>query len=267
MDTVLIEGDRFRKGLITGTKLVFCERFDESSSIWNLKEHVHPFLEVMYFLNGGAKIHSIHDELTLSVFDIIIYPENMMHHEDVDMSRHQEVVCLGFQIPGLSGLDNIHRLTDFDSHLKWLFIEIHAQCKGDGRNKHVILDLLVQLLLHYLKNTLDTMENIDDPIRRIMLYMNENIGRSLDIGQLADIANYSASYLDRKFKERTGISPLKYLKRIRMDTAKILLGNMTLELSKVAAMVGFDDPKYFSRIFSETYGISPNTYRRSLERF
>jgi two-component system response regulator YesN len=118
-----------------------------------------------------------------------------------------------------------------------------------------------------LKDTLETIENIDDPIRRVMLYMNENIGRSLDIGQLANIANYSASYLDRKFKERTGSSPLKYLKKIRMDTAKKLLGNKTLELSKIATMVGFDDPKYFSRIFSETYGISPNAYRRSLEMF
>ncbi len=256
----------FRGGIFSEAKLVFCERFDESSSIWNLRTHRHEYLEVMYFLNGGAKIHGKDEDISLSVFDIVMYPENWSHREDIDMSRHQEVVCLGFQIPGLSGLDTIRHLTDFDNHLKWLFIEIHAQYKGTSNRRSDILEHLIQLLLQYLKDTLDTMENIDDPIRRVLLFMNENIARPIDIGQLTDIANYSASYLDRKFKERTGHAPLKYLKRIRMNTAKQLLQNDSLELVKVAEIVGFDDPKYFSRVFSEIHGLSPNTYRKSLRR-
>jgi len=260
-------GSRFNKELFARTKLVFCERFDESSSIWNLLEHAHPFLEVMYFLNGGATIHSDNDEINTSVFDIVLYPENQLHQEDIDLSRHQEVVCLGFQIPGLSGLKNIHRLSDFDNRLKWLFIEIHSQHSGNRPNRHTIVDLLMQLLLHYLKNALDNLESIDDPIRRVLLYMNENLSKQIQLDDLAEIAHYSTSYLNRKFKERTHRTPLNYLRQLRMDTAKKLLENKTLELSQISSLVGIDDPKYFSRIFSQTFGIAPSTYRSSLHRY
>ncbi|MFA5467546.1 MAG: AraC family transcriptional regulator [Sphaerochaetaceae bacterium] len=264
MEEQIIEGSRFRKGLFAKTKVVFCERFDETSDIWNLDEHEHPFLEVMYFLNGGARVHSCGSELSLSVFDVVVYPENQPHHEEVDLSRTQEVVCLGFEIPANSGLDKIYRLTDFDSTLKWLFIELHRQFKSDNPDRHYIVEHLTHLLLFYLKNALESLENIEDPIRRVILYMHDNISKSLSIEKLTNIAHYSASYLNRRFKEETGNTPLNYLKQIKMNTAKKLLENNSLDLLNIAQMVGFEDPKYFSKIFSETFGLSPTAYRKKL---
>lgn len=257
-------GSRFNKGIFTKSKLVFCERFDEFSPIWNLKEHQHSFLEVIYFLNGGARISCDQDEITTSVFDIIVYPENFIHKEDIDFTRHQEIVCLGFEIPYLSGLKSIQHLSDFDNRLKWLFIEIHRQNEANEPYKYTVIDLLVELLLSYLKIALDNTKNIDDPVRRVLLFINENISKQIQLNDLAEIANYSTSYLDRKFKERTGLSPLKYLKQIRMETAKKLLANQALEISNISTMVGIEDPKYFSRIFSQTFGISPNSFRKTL---
>ncbi len=260
-----MEGSRFSKGIFTKSKLVFCERFDEFSPIWNLNEHHHSFLEVIYFLNGGARINCDHDEITTSVFDIVVYPENTPHKENVDFSRHQEIVCLGFEIPNLSGLQSIRRLSDFDNRLKWLFIELQRQYEGIEPYKHVVIDLLVELLLYYLKNALDNVESIDDPIRRVLLYLNENLSKKIQLNNLAEIANYSNSYLDRQFKERTGLTPLHYLQRLRMDTAKKLLANDKLDISKISVMVGIEDPKYFSRIFSQTFEISPTNFRKVLD--
>lgn len=260
----MVKETPFRNGVFKNTRLVFCERFDETSDIWNLDKHEHSFLEVMYFLNGGAKVRSHGGELSLSVFDIILYPENYPHHEEVDLSRSQEVVCLGFDIPGTSGLEKIYRFTDFDSTLKWLFIEIHSQCKGASPSRTSILEHLTQLLLFYLKDSLEESGYLEDPIRRVVHYMNENISKNLSIKELANIAHYSTSYLNRKFKEKTGSTPLNYLRIIRMETARKLLENRFLSLSQIALMVGFEDPKYFSKIFSDVFKISPTGYRKSL---
>jgi transcriptional regulator GlxA family with amidase domain len=59
----------------------------------------------------------------------------------------------------------------------------------------------------------------------------------------------------------TGMSINPYLRALRLQKAKELLLTPGRPVAEVAYAVGFDDPKYFSRIFSETYGVSPSTFR------
>lgn len=254
----------FDKGYFPGARLVFCERFNERSTIWNLTRHEHPFIELMYFLDGGAHIHGDSDDLILSVYDVVIYPERYFHKEDVDLSHHQEVVCLGIQLREPSGLDRIWRLSDTYSQLRWLFIEIHAQSCNSYAGKYVLLDHLVQALFHYLKQYMDARSDIKDPISRVIHYINENLARHITVEDLAELANYSPSYLDRQFKARTGLTPIKYLNEVRLAAASRLLSrrDRDMTVSCVSNLIGFDDPRYFSRCFTARFGVSPSEYRK-----
>jgi signal transduction histidine kinase/DNA-binding response OmpR family regulator len=82
------------------------------------------------------------------------------------------------------------------------------------------------------------------------------------IPQLSKELNMSQSQLYRKIKAITGKTITAYLRRYRLHQSRILLQSTTMNISEVAYEVGFADPLYFSRMFSEEYGIPPKESRK-----
>ena len=93
-------------------------------------------------------------------------------------------------------------------------------------------------------------------------YIAENYNRNISVGEIASAAGISESLLFRKFREEEGVSPIIYLRRLRLDHAgRILLGEEGMQISEVAYACGFSDCAYFCRVFKEHYGLSPREYR------
>lgn len=79
---------------------------------------------------------------------------------------------------------------------------------------------------------------------------------------------YSPTHLRRLYKEQIGCSPSETLMALRIRRAKALLsdnGALALPIAQVAALSGFSDPYYFSRLFRQRVGCSPREYRRAVE--
>src|SRR5690606_14369938 len=70
----------------------------------------------------------------------------------------------------------------------------------------------------------------------------------------------SRSLLHRKLSSLTGQSATEFINHLRMKKAMQLLRQNQLNISEVAYTVGYNDPKYFSRVFSKYYGRSPREY-------
>jgi two-component system response regulator YesN len=58
------------------------------------------------------------------------------------------------------------------------------------------------------------------------------------------------------------MSFVDYLKRIRVEKAKELLSSTDFKIHEVALRVGYDNPKYFARIFREMTGVSPQEFKK-----
>jgi len=78
--------------------------------------------------------------------------------------------------------------------------------------------------------------------------------------QLIDAMNTSKSTLYRKIKSLTGLSPSEFVRNIRLKHACIMLKNGTGNVSDIAYLVGFNDPKYFSTCFKAEFGVTPREY-------
>ena len=100
-----------------------------------------------------------------------------------------------------------------------------------------------------------------DAIAGAIHYMNENIGKSLLLIQLAEYAGYSTSQFSTQFRQATGSSPIDYFNRLKMRYACRLLEGTSLNINNICHKVGFDDPYYFSRLFKKVVGKSPRMYR------
>jgi AraC-like DNA-binding protein len=85
----------------------------------------------------------------------------------------------------------------------------------------------------------------------------------LSLEDICQLVGMSRATLHRKLTALTGMSVSRYLRVLRLRKAKELLSTSGLNISEVAYAVGFGDPRYFSRVFSEEFGVTPAHFRHS----
>ena len=73
----------------------------------------------------------------------------------------------------------------------------------------------------------------------------------------------SHSQLHRKLDALTGCSPNKFIRVIRLNNARELLKNPAHSISTVAFNCGYNDPGYFTRVFKQEHGVTPQEWRVS----
>lgn len=99
-------------------------------------------------------------------------------------------------------------------------------------------------------------------------YVKEHYTESqLNISALADKMNVSLSYLSTIFKQSEGINLSTYISTLRLNHAKALLANPSCSIAQAALLSGYEDAKYFARLFKRKCGMTPSEYRNlSLQR-
>ncbi len=83
----------------------------------------------------------------------------------------------------------------------------------------------------------------------------------LSLADVAETVCLSGSRLSHLFKEKTGVALSDYLLRYRLEKARSLLEESSDSISRIALMVGFHDPAYFSRAFRNYFGTTPRQAR------
>ncbi len=99
-------------------------------------------------------------------------------------------------------------------------------------------------------------------VSRILSYLEQNFARPLALETLAARFNMSVGNFRRVFHDATGIAPMRYILRLRLDKAAALLAVRDDPLSRIAAEVGFNDSNYFSHQFRRRFGVAPLRYRK-----
>jgi two-component system response regulator YesN len=103
-------------------------------------------------------------------------------------------------------------------------------------------------------------------VRALVALVHTAYADDISIQAFAAEHNVSLAYFSRLFKIEVGVTFSDYLTRVRIEKAKELLARQDLRLSDISALVGYDDPKYFSQIFRKAAGESPLAYQRNLYR-
>ncbi|MCB0563853.1 MAG: helix-turn-helix transcriptional regulator [Phaeodactylibacter sp.] len=100
-------------------------------------------------------------------------------------------------------------------------------------------------------------------VARLTELVKENIGdETYDINRLCRDVGASRSKIHNRLKQWTGLSTSKFIRHIRLQKAKEILLYSDLNITQVAYEVGFKDSHYFSRVFSQSYGICPIRFRK-----
>jgi AraC-like DNA-binding protein len=98
-------------------------------------------------------------------------------------------------------------------------------------------------------------------IREITAIIEKNlIDSDFNVTMLQESVGIGQKLLYRKIKQVTGMTPVEYIRHIRLEKAARLLKEGRFSVSEVMYMVGFTKSGYFSKCFQEAYGMTPSAY-------
>lgn len=132
-----------------------------------------------------------------------------------------------------------------------------------------ILELKVKELILLLIQT----KNVDSIIELISsLYaprttqlkkvIDTHLYSNMSVDELAKLSNLSLSSFKREFKKTYSDSPQSYINAKKLEKAQALLQNTQLAISEIAFDIGFNDPQYFTRLFTKHIGVTPSDFRK-----
>jgi transcriptional regulator GlxA family with amidase domain len=88
----------------------------------------------------------------------------------------------------------------------------------------------------------------------------------LSVEDISRMLGMSYPVVHRKVTALTGRSLTLYVRSIRLQKARHLLVDPALSIAEVAYQTGFNDPKFFSRVFSEEFGMPPTAFRKNFNK-
>ena len=123
--------------------------------------------------------------------------------------------------------------------------------------KTAIMNMLLSCFLD--KPLFSVKENSD--MLKVAELINSEFAHKITVAELARKFGYSADYFSHIFKKAFGVSPQRYIINKRISVAKHMLLTTEKAVSEIAANCGFDDPLYFTRLFSKEMGVAPTVFK------
>lgn len=132
-------------------------------------------------------------------------------------------------------------------------------------NKYPIFDHQgeVAAICGLIQNYERTLGDADDPILQVVNLIKNDVTQNLSVPALATQAGISQRHLERRFRERFGISPREYIQRLRVLIAADLLRSTNRNITEIALECGFYDHSSFIRQFKNHMGTLPLKYRKA----
>ena len=115
---------------------------------------------------------------------------------------------------------------------------------------------------HYRLETPHVVDEDQQMMQQLMKFIEEHVDDDgLRIDDMAKAVGLGRSVFYERLKSLVGVSPIDFLRQLRMQRAKELIKRSSMNVSQVAYAVGFTDPKYFTKCFKKETGMTPSEYR------
>ena len=105
------------------------------------------------------------------------------------------------------------------------------------------------------------------PLQKALDYLKDNYSRKVTVPELCGVANVTPQHLIRLFNRYIGVSPIRYINRGKILSAVNMLRVTEKSVKEISYELGFDNPNYFSRIFTREVGCSPSEKRIQIRSY
>lgn len=246
-------------------------------------QHFHPEMEILYVLDGQAKLH-IQDKSWIMEKDDIIVVNSGVSHELY--SQDNNILCiLKYDYQVLTEVINqsgplfvcnscSEPLVNYEEIRGVVRELIYGELLYTRKTQSYRYSLFYRLLdilaeKYMIENLHMHPEEYDEEekLQKVIHYIHKNYQEGISLSELAEQMYISTSTLSRFFKKQTGIYFAEYVSQIRMKYAVNEMLYSNKNITKIAMDCGFSNASSFNKVFRETFCCSPTEYRtRMLEQ-
>lgn len=160
-----------------------------------------------------------------------------LHEFDI---QQDELLC------GSTNLyDLLFKQSTYEELRQWYLDIVEQACKRISEKKEEFTSHTVTLGIEYIKN---------------------NYYRDISLTEVADHVGLNPSYFSRVFKIETGATFVEYVRKVKMEAAMSMLQSSGKRVYEICEELGYNNVQYFSNIFKNVVGVTPNEYRKAREK-
>lgn len=138
---------------------------------------------------------------------------------------------------------------------------MHIQACGSYTELLSLLDVTLQKVHDALKQT--QQDKTEIIVARCLDWIHDKLKEDLTLERVAEHFYFNPSYFSTLIKSRTGKTFSDHVTEARMRQAKVLLAANKLRIYEISAECGYQDTKYFCRVFKKHHGMSPEAYKHT----
>ncbi len=104
----------------------------------------------------------------------------------------------------------------------------------------------------------------DETIIQLQDWMQQSFQEDISLARMVEVSGLTQRTLSRRFKDATGMTPVGYVQKLRLNMATELLRTTDLSIREISTQVGYTDPIHFSRLFQKHFQLCPSDFKRSV---
>lgn len=204
------------------------------------------------------------------------------------------IVFMDIEMPGINGLEAAERIRMMDKDCHIVFLTAYDDFNFAKKAitvkalnyllKPTSEEEIVQVVEEAIKNISDkgvsnnkkilnrneVLESYNDTYEHIRIgvvkeeilqYIQKHYIEDISMQDVAEAMNYSNAYFSKLFKQGFNQSFTTYLTEYRIEKAKELLIDITVNVKEISEKVGYNDSNYFAKVFKRVVGVTPSEYR------
>lgn len=227
---------------------------------------------------GVAKYLKLHTDR----FGIIYEADNGQDAFDIIVKHQPDIVLLDIQMPKMDGITVMQKTAKLNQNSLFVILSGYDEFKYAqqvlhyGSREYLLkpvrasdsLACLNKLADKYIDTEEKRIEEKESEesvpfVKEAKEYVEEHYTENLTVKEVAGIIGISSGYLSTMFNQSMGQSFVDYLNQLKINHACVYLEQNYLKVYEIAYKVGFQDEKYFTKVFKKIKGITPKEYKNN----
>lgn len=263
---------------------VYIHTFEPS---YQMKEaHQHEAVEVISVLHGSSFMIINNQYIKIKKHESLVIFPNVRHRYFLAEKECCRIINVHFNPDDLSSFFNpenfqdslrfvyeikTHTMSYFrlvdDGAIRNVSERLVREVENNGQYTELLIRLYICELNLHLSRIIDTVcagfnQPLDLHLRRALDFIRNFYNEKLTVAQVAEYAEVSSRHLERLFVKSLGTTVAEYLTLLRLEKAKDLLENSSMDITRIAQAVGFSTSQYFTTCFKNHESLTPKQYRR-----
>ncbi|MBR6693940.1 MAG: helix-turn-helix domain-containing protein [Clostridia bacterium] len=265
------------------SKKVEIMRLEEQNGVFM---HYHNYLELVYVISGEAN-HTLGGKAgSLRRGNYFVVDYNTAHHYVSERCNLGIINCLflpEFLGPAFSEAKSFNELCeqyyfketgrlingptsnivfDDDGTVGTLFLQMDREHKEQKEGYLSMLRyLLGQIIIETIRKV-GSNDKISNQTAEIIHFINQNFEHKITLDEVCNHLGYSVPYISGKFKKETGFTFTKYLQNRRIEAACRMLATTDMSIIDIAEKCGYNDLKFFGKVFKQVTKVTPRYIRK-----